>query len=121
MSSETNDFDFSGLTWKSTEVILPGGGKYVLREASAEAVRQYRRVLSEGMRIQDQKVAGMSSVGELETVLVAACLFPNTKDGVDDHPVSPDFVRGLQNRIVSKLYSWVRQNSDMGDDAGEKK
>jgi hypothetical protein len=132
MSAET--IDFPDLEPKEAKVTLRGQ-KYLLREASADAVLKYRAAMmrgSRGLNLTEgfspdklsgpQKVEMSISVQDAEVILAANCLYRADEDGTV--PVIPPgvldprrlidevLIRQFPSHVLSRLIDWVKQNSD---------
>lgn len=95
-------------------------GHYVLKEASAEAVRQYRNSTTNKARYSEGKLSGVTDIADAEPLLVSLCLFPIDGLGtVSDKHVTKDFILSLPHRIQKSLYERLRNISKMEDDGDE--
>lgn len=106
-------FDFSNLAPREEPVIGPDGERYVLREASADAVIRYREMNVRARRLEDGKLVGWTGEDVAsDAVLVAACLFRTDKDGQRTNLTAPvDVLRGWPNQVLERLYEWVLNNT----------
>lgn len=106
-------FDFSNLAPKEEPVIGPDKERYVIREASGDAVIRYREMNIRARRLEDGKLVGWT--GEMvasDAVLVANCLYRTDKDGNRTEVTVPvDLIRRWPNQVLDKLYEWVLNNS----------
>lgn len=106
-------FDFSDETPKSKVVKLPEGKIYLLKEASGGAVAKWRTAQMQGMTFgSDGKPTGSSTssqLGDLQPLLISQCLY--NEEGTK--LVGIDVVRGISDRILSKLYDWIMEASDL--------
>lgn len=89
-----------------------GGKNYVLKEASAAAVCQYRNAITAAAKMgPDGKPTAFGNVADAEPLLVSLCLF-EVRDG-KQLPVPLIQVRGWKNSVTSKLFERVQKISDM--------
>lgn len=123
MTNNTDELNFDDLT--PAEIPVRHQGKrYVLREASEDAVRRWRNAGSRGLRMEDGKVVGLDDQGDLNSLLVSLCLFEADEDGSvraskNGNPVAVPLavVRSWQGRVVKKMFDWVSEASGLRDDA----
>lgn len=106
------DFDSRGSLEPATLPVTYNGVKYVIREASEEAVIAYRSTMSRGTTIEEGVVNISEGVSAADCVLVAYCLYKV------DSPAHVDaqLVRAWPHRVVKPLYEWVKKVSDMDED-----
>lgn len=102
------EFDFSDLTIQERTVKI-GKESYILREASGSAVAKWRNAQLTGMTIVDNRPQRLGPIGDLQPLLVAECLF--LSDGKTR--VSREVVDNLPERILSPLYDWIMEVSEL--------
>jgi hypothetical protein len=129
MSDQLNEsggadaFVFDDIRLREKRVKL-GDKLYVLAEATGEAVRKYRAAIMAGVGIDNGKVVRMSNVADGEAVLVSECLYAAdetwrlryTRDGSRPDPkylAGLPFVQGLRYEVLSKLYDWTKEVSEI--------
>lgn len=83
------------------------GKEYWLREASEDAARKYRNACVRGARMQDGKVVSIDGVGDVQSVLVAACL---TEQGTN-RTLTVEELRTWSARHVKQMFDWVKDVS----------
>jgi hypothetical protein len=101
-----------------------GKKRYVLREASADAVIKYRNALTNGAVINPK--TGTVIQGDMaaaEPIAVAACLYEVWDENKDPRPVLLSEVLKWRNSIVAPLFNRLRSISPnlMADAADEEK
>lgn len=92
---------------------------FVLREASAEAARQFRNCATRAAKMQDGRVTGVDGLADAEILLVSHCLFrQNVKaDGTpQDVPVSQGELRTWPSKVVSRLFERAKEISELSED-----
>ena len=73
-----------------------GTTHYVLREADENAARVFRNAAVRGAKMSDGKVIGIDGVGDIQSLLVALCLFEKLQDGtIKNVPVPLQVVRAM--------------------------
>lgn len=120
MTQEKLEFD---LTPQELAVTI-GGKDYVLREASAEAARQYRNASTKGMKF-DGNGKPMSlgdSPADAESLLVSMCLFERYEHNgqTKDRPVQLSTVKTWPDRVAKNLFAKCKELSPSLE-AGEDK
>lgn len=75
-SLDLGAMDFSDLKPIEIAVTAPGGGCYVLREASAGASTSYDNAKMRAAKMSDGKLAGFDGMFDAELVLLSECLHP---------------------------------------------
>lgn len=107
---------FDNLTPNEVPVRI-GTQRYILREASADAARQFRNAAATGAIISEGKVQTGERVGDIQPLLVSQCLFK--VDEFDEatnailkvSPVPYQMVLNWPDRVVSDLFNAIRDIS----------
>lgn len=122
-SPPVSQFDFDDL--KVIEIPVKHEGKeYILREATAEASRQWRNAV---FRVSKRESSGEASVrdggADLETLLVHLCLWEQYehKGTIKERNVPLATIRSWRNRVVRPLFRTAAEISELGEfsDTGE--
>lgn len=113
--SEKLEFD---LTPQELAVTI-GGREYVLREASAEAARQYRNAASKGMKFDGngKPVSLGDNPADAELLLVSQCLFERYPHNGEtrERPVQPNTVKAWPDRVTKALFGKCKDLSPFID------
>jgi hypothetical protein len=84
------------------------GKDYLLKEATADAVRKYHNFLvSNAKPNAEGKPTSLENYADVDTMLVADCVF---EKGVAE-PVALTLIRSWPDRVVSKLLAKIKQVS----------
>lgn len=94
------------------------GKTYELREATAEAARQWGNAKARGLKFVDGEMAGVDGVADCELLLISLCLFEVTGEN-SYKTVHQDTVRGWTYRITSKIYKKILEISELDEDDAE--
>ena len=86
------------------------GNPYTVKEATSDAVAEWRNSQMRGMKLSDGKVSGLSEVGQSEIVLVAHCVYDDRNDG---NHVPIHVVKGWPDRITSVLFDRIKEISNL--------
>lgn len=106
--------DFDDLAPQSVAVTIKGQ-KYVLREATEEAARQYRNAQYRSMKMgPDGKPSSLDGMADTGSILVSGCLFAVTATG--ESPVPLTAVRLWPARIVGPLFERAKFLSNLDQD-----
>ena len=100
-----------------------GKTHYVLREASADAARQYRNSAATGATFKDGGVQTGSHVGDVQPLLVGLCLYEvlewdeatQKAVKVSITPVGYNTVLKWNERIVKQLFDRAKAISNLGE------
>ena len=101
--------------------------RYVLREASADAARQYRNAAASGAVFNQGAVTTGTRVGDVQPLLVSLCLFKvlewddaeNKALAVSDTHVPLDVVLSWPESIVRPLFQRAKEISTLGEAEGD--
>jgi hypothetical protein len=114
----TEILNFDDLAPVEVEVKVKGK-KYILREATGHAAAQYRNAALKAAKMVDGKVVGMDGLADAEPLLVSLCLYELEDLGNGkpprERPVPVQVVRGWPARLVTALFTKVRDISDLGE------
>ena len=106
------------------------GIKYILVEASAEAVAKWRNAQLTGTRMyqrenEDTRTIALGGMADSEPILVSLCLFKPDENGnlrldaggnVDTRfRVAVDVVKGWPNRVTAKLFEKAKEISGLDE------
>lgn len=123
-STQADPFDFDDLEPKVQRVRYKGK-VYWLREASEGASVAWRNVHTSSARHDEQgKFISVGAIADAEPVLVSKCLYyadaatgglPVLPTGEPDAKflVPEALIRGFPHQVISKLYSWIMDNSGL--------
>jgi hypothetical protein len=114
MSEHQHDIepmDFGDLKPMERGITNLFGKNYILREASEDAARKYRNSAVRAAKMSDGKIVGMDGVGDVQSVLVAACLF---EEG-SNRCVTEAVVRTWPSRVVKPMFDWVKEVSKLDE------
>lgn len=108
------------------------GKWYICREASGAAAHSFRKLFSKHAKLVDGKItADLSEVQDAEIYLLAFCTYRTDQETSTDHyehPTLPldsagnpdmkklvkmDEIRQWPNRLIKRLFEWVKVNSDL--------
>ncbi|GIW60120.1 MAG: hypothetical protein KatS3mg087_1186 [Patescibacteria group bacterium] len=104
--------DFSGVVLTEIPVIGPDGNKYVLKEATAKAAKEFNNARISGVVLGPTgKPQKLESIGELESLLVSLCLFAE-----DGRPVHRQQIEKWPARVVRKLFIEAKRISKLDED-----
>jgi hypothetical protein len=98
------------------EIPVKGGGKnYVLREASAGAVVQYRNAVTRSIKMKDGKPDSVGDLANAEPLLVSLCLFElkEVKGQIIPIPVPETTIRSWGARAMKTLFDRIKEISDI--------
>ncbi len=114
--SNNGEMNFDDLAQVEVPVSI-GGKKYVLKEATADAVRKWRNAQLKATKLGDNgKPISLEGMADTEPLLVSLCLFEEVKEsGKPDSlsPVSLSTVSSWPNRIVGALFAEATKISDL--------
>lgn len=118
--NESSEFDFSDLTPAEKPVVLPGRKeKFVIREASGEAVAKWRNAQMSGATFNSEgKMERAGEIGELPLIMVRECLFQVVNPN-DIRKVDRNLVNSIPQKVIDKLYDWILRTSGLINTPGE--
>lgn len=93
------------------------GQRYLLREASADAARQFRNSQLAAFRMRDGKLERFEGLADSEVLLVQQCLLGEDGEGKFKNPVHKQTILGWPARLVKPLFEWVQDASDLREGA----
>lgn len=100
-----------------------GKKRYMLREASADAVVKFRNALTANAQLgQGGRVSRIGNIADAEPLLVSLCIVElydhDTGKGVEtkERPVPLSVVRSWPNRILKPLFDKVKEISAIHED-----
>lgn len=109
---ETNEFDYSDVTFDEYQVTIPGGQACVLRQASGEAVLRYRQQIMSGMSYREGKMSGSPvNMAASEPLLVHLCLF----DVETNKNIKLSVIKSWPYRVMKALSDKAKDISDIDD------
>ncbi len=110
-----DQYDFSSLAIIEIPVVGPDGKRYMLREASGDAVAKFNNARARCIQFKDGAMASVSGQGDLEVLLVSYCLFHTDETGAAklNTPVDIKLIRSWPNRVVKPLYDAAREISEI--------
>lgn len=117
--SDLNELDFEGM--EPIELPVKYNGKsYLLREASADAAKEYNSARLRGMEMTFDEAGNKTAkhfdaAGEVEILLVSRCLWAEGKDGNFTLPVKREDVRLWRSKVVKKLHDEAKRISDLDE------
>lgn len=90
--------------------------EYILREASGEAVVQYRNAMFQRTTLGPEgKPTKLQGFGDVEPLLVSLCLFETTANGTERN-VPVTVVKAFPGRVQKKLYETALDISDLREE-----
>lgn len=106
----TEIMDFGILS--PTEIpVKINGVEYLLKEATGDAVCQYRNATIKSMKFSDQgKATGFDGVADSEPLLVSLCLFNSEGNNVDIATV-----RKWPAHVMKALFNKAKEISDLAE------
>ena len=114
-----NEFDLT----PAEERVTISGKEYVVREATAQAVIDYKNATFGAVRLSPEgKPAALEGLGGIDLGLLASCLFEvsHTKDGSTvEKPVALGVIRRWPNRVTEPLVKLVKRISELEDETLE--
>lgn len=124
MNTEPMDFDLAPIRIPVTV----RGKRYILSDATAGAVVQYRNALMKSTRMIDGKVSGVEGMADAEPLLVSLCLSnlskddplaPATDPGGNPVPVGIAVVKSFPSSAMKILFDRIKEISGLNDDESE--
>jgi hypothetical protein len=116
MSESNGHLNFDDLTPSEVAVTLQGQA-YILREASAEAARQYRNAIIRSSKLGGEgkkvRVTSVDGVADVEPLLVSLCLFKTVGELRQAVPL-PTILQ-WKSRVVKALFERIKQLSDLDE------
>jgi hypothetical protein len=109
-------FDFSNHEPIAIPVVGPDKKNYILREATAEVAKKYRKATMSGTSMADGKISGIGGIADAEAILVAGCLFetyPGPNNSVNERPVLLSTVLAWPSRVVQPLFDAAQRISGL--------
>lgn len=114
---------FDSIALREIEVEI-AGKEYILTEASEDATIKYKDARMQAAKIEgtnedDIKIVGFNSLNNVEPLLVSLCLHEvwEYKGEKRRKPVDLKTILAWPPKIVRKLYKWVKDNSDLDEEA----
>lgn len=111
-------FDFDDITKQEVPVKIQGK-KYVLREATGDAVCKWRNSMMKSTRLSnDGKVTSMDGMADSEPLLVSLCLFElyeKVNGSQGERQVDVKTVRSWPARIQKSLFDKLKQMSQLDE------
>lgn len=93
--------------------------QFVLKEAHAEAARQFRNCATRAAKMTDGRVTGVDGIADAELLLVSLCIFRRDEkaDGTTmDVTISQGDIRTWKSKVVTTLFNRVKEISDLSED-----
>lgn len=105
--------------------ITMGKARYILREADGDTACRYQNANLERVQYSnDGKLVNIRGGADVQPFLISLCLFETDEKGevrVSDHTkkemrVSIETIRKWPNPVMRRLFNWVKENSDLGEE-----
>jgi hypothetical protein len=111
------NFDFGSLQLIEVPITGPDRKKYMLREASGDAVAKFNNARARCVRFQNGGMSAVDGQGDLEPLLVSYCLFEVYDTGeVATKSVPVAMVRNWPERVIRRIYDKAREISEIDQD-----
>lgn len=104
---DSTPLTFDSLAPQEVPVTI-GEDRYLLREPTEDAVRNWRNAIARTVRVHDGKPAGLDGVWDTDSLLVSYCLWKVRDDGALDK-LRVEVVRSWPSRIVQRLFAEAKR------------
>jgi hypothetical protein len=120
------NLDYGDLKPVEIPVTLPGGKRYILREASAGEIKTWRNAMQRSIKMTDGKITGATNMADNDVLLVGLCLHPCNADGEmlldrdkNPLPTAPKTIEAMTYQIQKQLKLTIEKISRLEDDETE--
>lgn len=115
MRSNQEPYDFSDLEIIEIPVTGPDKKKYILREASGDAVARFNNARAQCVKFTEGGGHTVRGPGHLEIFLLTLCLFQTDEDGnaILTSSVKEGTLKPWPDRVLSKLFDKAKEISEL--------
>lgn len=93
------------------------GRRLILCEADGEAARQHKNLSMRAAKFgPDGKLSSLEGIADVETQLVADCLFFANDNNEPGQKVGLPFAKSLPYRLVKPMYELIKKVSDLSEE-----
>lgn len=100
------------------------GERWILMEASEQASKVYKKLVSRALKLNDGKLAGIGEeMAEVQSAVVGECLFQTVGNdgtnllmsGATPMKVPLERINKLPAKVIKEMFNWIKSVSDLDE------